>query len=132
VGPETEAVALAFDTRRLDGRVSLAIEAVDRAGNVASMRVDGAFRVRTATPFARGLPAIDGLRTAPPLDLDGDGVYADADGNGRVDAADVVTLAFTDWAEVNADPVKRRALDVNGDGTANFTDALALRERLRG
>jgi subtilisin family serine protease len=130
VGSDT--VALAFDTRRLDGRVSLALEAIDRAGNVVSLAVEGAFRVRTVTPFDRGLPSVDGFRTAPPLDLDGDGVYADADGNGRVDAVDAVTLAFTDWPAVNDDPTKRRALDVNGDGTADFRDALALFERVRG
>jgi hypothetical protein len=43
-----------------------------------------------------------------------------------------VTLAFTDWPAVNDDPTKRRALDVNGDGTADFRDALALFERVRG
>jgi len=59
-----------------------------------------------------------------PLDADGDGLYEDANGNGRRDFADVV-LFFNEmtWIPAN-EPVA--AFDFNGNGRIDFADVVWL------
>ena len=60
----------------------------------------------------------------PPTDPDGDGIYEDLNGNGRLDFADVV-LYFNQmtWIAAN-EPVS--AFDLNGNGRIDFADIVAL------
>ena len=61
---------------------------------------------------------------ALPLDTDGDGLYDDTNGNGRMDFADVV-LYFNQmsWISVH-EPVP--AFDYNGNGRIDFADVVWL------
>ena len=62
--------------------------------------------------------------TNKPSDLDGDGIYEDLNGNGRLDFADVV-LYFdeTDWIRENQ-PLS--AFDINRNGRIDFADVVEL------
>ena len=59
-----------------------------------------------------------------PTDPDGDGLYEDVNGNGRIDFADV-TLFFNQmsWIAAN-EPVS--AFDFNGNGRIDFADVTWL------
>ena len=59
-----------------------------------------------------------------PTDPDGDGIYEDLNGNGRLDFADVV-LYFNQmsWIAAN-EPIA--AFDLNGNGRIDFADIVAL------
>jgi subtilisin family serine protease len=124
-------VGVAVDARRLDGPVDVNLTVVDALGNRVAVRIDGAFRVDTRTPFETALAQRGAADLAPPLDLDGDGLYADVNGDGRVTFVDVVTLAYADVDAVTASPARRDALDFDGDGDFDFQDALALLDRIR-
>lgn len=66
--------------------------------------------------------------TDAPRDLDGDGRYEDANGNGRMDFADVVLFfGRMSWVAAN-EPVA--AFDFNGNGRIDFDDAVLLFDRL--
>jgi PKD repeat protein len=60
----------------------------------------------------------------PPTDPDGDGIFEDLNGNGRLDFADVV-LYFNqmEWIAAN-EPVG--AFDLNGNGRIDFADIVRL------
>jgi PKD repeat protein len=60
----------------------------------------------------------------PPTDPDGDCIYEDLNGNGRLDFADVV-LYFNQmtWIAAN-EPIA--AFDLNGNGRIDFADIVAL------
>jgi len=60
----------------------------------------------------------------PPTDPDGNGIYEDLNGNGRLDFADVV-LYFNQmtWIAAN-EPIS--AFDLNGNGRIDFADIVAL------
>jgi PKD repeat protein len=62
--------------------------------------------------------------TTPPTDPDGDCIYEDLNGNGRLDFADVV-LYFNqmEWIAVN-EPVG--AFDLNGNDRIDFADIVQL------
>jgi PKD repeat protein len=62
--------------------------------------------------------------TRSPTDPDGDGIYEDLNGNGRLDFADVV-LYFNqmEWIATN-EPVS--AFDFNGNGRIDFADIVKL------
>jgi PKD repeat protein len=61
---------------------------------------------------------------ALPLDTDGDGLYDDTNGNGRMDFADVV-LYFNQMSWIGAnEPVP--AFDCNGNGRIDFADVVWL------
>ena len=63
-----------------------------------------------------------------PLDTDGDGLYDDANGNGRTDFADVV-LYFNQMAWISVhEPVA--AFDYTGNGRVDFADVVWLFNRL--
>jgi PKD repeat protein len=70
-----------------------------------------------------GVLTLPGL-TYPPTDPDGDGIYEDLNGNGRLDFADVV-LYFNqmEWIAAN-EPVT--AFDLNGNGRIDFADIVKL------
>jgi PKD repeat protein len=62
--------------------------------------------------------------TYPPTDPDGDGIYEDLNGNGRLDFADVV-LYFNQMTWLGANqPVA--SFDLNGNGRIDFADIVAL------
>ncbi len=65
---------------------------------------------------------------ATPFDPNGDGLYEDANGNGRTDFADVVLL-FNQmtWIEAN-EPIA--VFDYNGNGRIDFADVVWLFNRL--
>jgi PKD repeat protein len=65
-------------------------------------------------------------QTTPPTDPDTDGLYEDVDGDGSVAFDDVITLAFADFASVNADADQRAAVDFDGDGSFTFGDVIQL------
>jgi PKD repeat protein len=63
-------------------------------------------------------------QTKSPTDPDGDGIYEDLNGNGRLDFADVV-LYFNQMTWIGAhEPVA--AFDLNGNGRIDFADIVAL------
>ncbi len=71
----------------------------------------------------------DGVLRVPtaqsdPRDLDGDGLYEDVNGNGRMDFADVI-LYFTQmtWIAVNE---PQGSFDFNGNGRIDFADVTTL------
>jgi len=66
---------------------------------------------------------LPGCRT-PPTDPDGDGIYEDLNGNGRLDFADIV-LYFNQMTWIAAhEPIA--AFDLNGNGRIDFADIVAL------
>ena len=73
-----------------------------------------------ATKSLKAVPSF----TAKPTDPDGDFVYEDLNGNGRLDFADVV-LYFNQmtWIAAN-EPIA--AFDLNGNGRIDFADIVAL------
>jgi PKD repeat protein len=74
----------------------------------------------TVTSGVLTLPGFSSL----PTDPDGDGIYEDLNGNGRLDFADVV-LYFNqmEWIAAN-EPVS--AFDLNGNGRIDFADIVRL------
>jgi PKD repeat protein len=64
------------------------------------------------------------VQTNPPTDPDGDGLYEDINGNGRIDFDDV-TVYFNnmEWIEAN-EPVA--CFDYNGNGRIDFDDMVRL------
>ena len=116
------------------------IETVDTAGYCgqdASLAIDGAGNPRIAylcvmsypdsdLKYARALSvvAIPGGSGLPPADTNGDGLYDDANGNGRADFDDVV-LYFNQMAWIAAnEPVS--LFDYNGNGRIDFADVVWL------
>jgi len=97
--------------------LSLSVEAFDADdGSVISpMTVSG-------TLESRGVEAIDG--EALPTDPDGDGVYEDLNGNGKIDADDVVLLFQHKDDEVLTEHTA--AYDLNGNGRIDFDDVNRL------
>jgi PKD repeat protein len=62
--------------------------------------------------------------TSPPRDLNGDGLYEDVNGNGRLDFADVTLLySAIAWCAAN-EPVP--AFDFNHNGRLDFADVVTL------
>jgi len=82
-----------------------------------------------------GPPPIDGGSggggsggVAAPTDPDGDGLYEDVNGNGRLDYDDIVTLfehLEGDSAQLNAD-----AFDFNDNGRLDYDDVVELHEEI--
>jgi PKD repeat protein len=69
------------------------------------------------------LPSLPGY-TKPPTDPDGDGIYEDLNGNGRLDFADVV-LYFNQMTWIAAhEPIA--LFDLNGNGRIDFADIVQL------
>lgn len=70
-----------------------------------------------------GLSPIGGYEN-PPQDLDGDGVYEDIDGDGEFTAKDIALFAY----HVDSEMIQRyrQLFDFDGDGGANFADAMRL------
>ncbi|MDN7025300.1 PKD domain-containing protein [Methanoculleus sp. FWC-SCC1] len=64
----------------------------------------------------------------PPTDPDGDGLYEDLNGNGRLDFADVV--AYFDNMEWIADNEPVDCFDYNGNGRIDFNDIVVLFEEI--
>jgi PKD repeat protein len=71
-------------------------------------------------------PASVGSSSASPQDPDGDGLYEDVNGNGRVDYDDVVTL-FNNLENSNVKS-NARAFDFNGNEQLDYADLVALYE----
>jgi hypothetical protein len=96
--------------------------AFDRNGNAHVSYYDATHAV---LKYAKGTPVrlLPGC-TNPPTDPDGDGIFEDLNGNGRLDFADVV-LYFTQmmWISSN-EPIA--AFDLNGNGRIDFADIVAL------
>ncbi len=64
----------------------------------------------------------------PPTDPDGDGLYEDLNGNGRLDFADVV--AYFDNMEWIAENEPVECFDYNGNGRIDFNDIVVLFEEV--
>jgi PKD repeat protein len=64
------------------------------------------------------------IADAPPTDLDGDGLYEDINGNGRLDYDDIVQL-FESIGR-NAVGANAELYDFNGNGRIDFNDIVAL------
>jgi len=80
----------------------------------------------TPTPTPGVLPVPPS--SAPPRDLDGDGLYEDVNGNGRVDFADVTLLyGAMAWCAGN-EPLG--AFDFNYNGRLDFADVVLLYGRI--
>lgn len=107
---------------------------VDRTVNVTDGTLDiefgtdvnqaklNALRVAVAADPVAPLPeAGSGL---PPNDPDGDGLVEDVDGNGAVEFADVIALAFVDGDSLTTR--QRVAVDFDGDGDFDFADVIEL------
>jgi PKD repeat protein len=62
----------------------------------------------------------------PAADPDGDGLYEDINGDGKVNFIDVIDLVFADKAAINSDPDRRAAADFSGDGRVSFLDVIDL------
>ncbi len=60
----------------------------------------------------------------PPIDLDGDGLYEDINGNGRLDFADVVTY-FNNMARITQNDLVTY-FDYNFNGRIDFSDVVKL------
>jgi PKD repeat protein len=58
-------------------------------------------------------------------DLDGDGLYEDLNGNGRLDFDDVVCL-FENFDILGAHPLIAACFDFNHNGRLDFADVVAL------
>jgi len=115
-----------------DGEVTLAAVALSGTGaggtdlDVAVDRLsddDGA-DVPTAAesgPVYVGPPAVGGT---PPTDPDGDGLYEDVNGNGRLDYDDVVAF----FEDLESDPIASypNAYDFNQNGDIDYDDVVAL------
>ena len=69
------------------------------------------------------VPVLPG-QTNPPTDPDGDGIYEDLNGNGRLDFADVV-LYFNQMKWIKDNNLVC-AFDLNGNGRIDFADIVAL------
>jgi PKD repeat protein len=78
------------------------------------------------SPFEGAVPGSGG--SAPPNDLDADGLYEDVDGDGRATFADAIALAFVDASALT--PEQTAALDFDGDGDVDFADAIDLAFRV--
>jgi len=76
--------------------------------------------------FVTGPPPVVG--TDAPTDPDGDGIYEDVNGNGRLDYNDIVTL----FQEFDSDSVRmnKSAYDVNENGRLDYDDIVDLYEEL--
>lgn len=62
--------------------------------------------------------------TFNPVDLDGDGLYEDLNGNGFLDFDDIVLLYD------NLETVDQKKYDFNGNGIVDFDDVTTLYYRL--
>jgi subtilisin family serine protease len=81
---------------------------------------------QTIAPLVRVLP-LPGLTSAP-KDLNGDGMYEDINGNGRMDFNDVVVFFSNfEWIAAN-EPVA--AFDFSKNGRIDFTDIVKLFEKI--
>jgi PKD repeat protein len=70
-----------------------------------------------------GTPPAFPDKAEPPHDLNGDGLFEDANGNGRLDFDDAVTLAlYLDWVSSG----HHRRFDFNRNGRLDFDDAVRL------
>jgi PKD repeat protein/sugar lactone lactonase YvrE len=110
--------------------VSLAVTSGDGRKHTVTrdnlVHVVGSAPVTTTTSSPSLLPVSGGIGV--PRDLDGDGLYDDLNGNGRLDFADV-TLFFAQmtWIAAN-EPVA--AFDFNGNGRIDFADVTWLFQHL--
>jgi PKD repeat protein len=89
-----------------------------------SYRIHAGFWVMDDTCGSVPVIALPGYTNNPPTDPDGDCIYEDLNGNGRLDFADVV-LYFNqmEWIAVY-EPVS--AFDLNGNGRIDFADIVKL------
>lgn len=69
-----------------------------------------------------------GSYSAPPKDLNGDGLYEDVNGDGKLTEEDAFALAFN----MNSSSIKNSdsLFDFNWDGKISFADAVALIRKL--
>ncbi|AWB26374.1 fibronectin type III domain-containing protein [Halococcoides cellulosivorans] len=95
--------------------VDVSVEAVTGDGRSVPARAV----VRTAPD----VPQIDGVR---PRDLDGDGIHADFNGNGRIDFPDV--NRYFQHADDRILEEHTALFDINGDGQIDLQDPLTLFE----
>jgi PKD repeat protein len=94
----------------------------------------------TITPYLEHFPIYDashtitGYMTNLPADLDGDYVYEDINGNGRVDYNDVVTfynaLLGPDYWVQNVTLADFENFDYSGNGAIDYTDIVALNDQV--
>lgn len=75
------------------------------------------------------LPPIIGNSEAPPNDLNGDGLYEDVNGDGKLTVQDAYTLTFN----LNSEPVRKSSsvFDFDKDGSVNFADARVLFQKVK-
>jgi hypothetical protein len=99
------------------------VTAKDAAGN------DGANGQSDAVTLDGGAPPALPNATAPPRDVDGDGLYEDVNGDGAFDVVDVQAL----FVGLDSDAVRNHPdeFDFNGDGTVNVVDVQRLFRELR-
>jgi PKD repeat protein len=95
------------------GTYTVSLNATNSAGSNTTVRAG----------YIHVIIPIPGFQT-PPTDPDGDGIYEDLNGNGRLDFADVV-LYFNqmEWIAAN-EPVS--AFDLNGNTRIDFADIVKL------
>lgn len=78
----------------------------------------------TITPYIEAFPGY----TNPPTDLNGDGIYEDINGNGRLDYDDVVALFHSViWIRNNTD-VDPENFDFNFNGEVEYDDVVTLND----
>lgn len=70
------------------------------------------------------------VSVGPPRDPDGDGAYEDVNGDGRVGPLDAtlhsLVVRAVEANRLSLTEAQRDALDVNGDGTLDYEDAVAI------
>lgn len=114
--------ALIDELKRRDEAPDAITSRVDRSLAAAARAHFGETRAAWHRPGAWAAAAASaalavGLATSYLPDRDGGPVYADIDGSGRIDIADVLALAREGVAQAELDAFARRVVALDGDGT---------------
>ncbi len=103
------------------GTYTVSLTVVSASGLDTETKAD---YITVTDPAVLPLPGYE----SPPTDPDGDGLYEDLNGNGRLDFADVVAyFAHMEWIGEN-EPVD--CFDYNGNGRIDFNDIVVLFEEV--
>jgi hypothetical protein len=114
---------------QVDGAESgpLVATVTDSDGTTASGQVGSLTVINQSNPFATGLPG--GSSNDPPIDVDGDGLYEDMDGNGRFTFTDVIEFVFAlqngDYSSYSQSTIATLNHNDN-DSRLNFQDVIDL------